>query len=207
MRKIACVTFCGQAPMKPLAPKIKSTATTKARTAQKLFAALAASLCLPVFAHAASAPAALDGDHWTVAPQAEVSGTGEQISAPGFAADKWVKAKVPGTVLEAYVAAGIEKEPTYGDNAYKIDQKKYNRNFWYRTEFKTPAFAGGRTWLEFDGVNKDADVYLNGRNLGSIHGFVQRGRFDVTSLVRPGVNELVGRAGLFPGGKRQEPDC
>ena len=127
--------------MEPLDPKNKPAAMNTARSVQKLLAALAASLCLPVLAHAAAAPVALDGDGWTVAPQAEVSATGEQISAPGFTADKWVKAKVPGTVLEAYVVAGIEKEPTYGDNAYKIDQKKYNRNFWYRTEFKTPALC------------------------------------------------------------------
>ncbi len=161
---------------------------------------LAASLCLPVLTYAAAAPVTLDGDGWAVAPQAEVSAAGELISAPGFAADKWVKAKVPGTVLEDYVTAGIEKEPTYGDNAYKIDKKKYDRNFWYRTEFKSPAaFTSGRTWLELDGVNKDADIYLNGKNLGSIHGFVQRGRFDVTGLVKPGATNALAVLDYFPG--------
>ena len=143
---------------------------------------------------------ALDGDGWMVAPQAEVSGSGEQISAPGFPTDKWVKAKVPGTVLEAYVVAGIEKEPSYGDNAYKIDKKKYDRNFWYRTEFQTPAaFTTGRTWLEFDGVNKSADVYLNGKKLGSMHGFVQRGRFEVTGLLRHGADNSLAVLDYFPG--------
>ena len=172
-----------------------------AHSLPKLFVALAASLCLPLLAHAAVATVALDGDGWMVAPQAEVSATtGEQISAPGFIAEKWVKANVPGTVLEAYVVAGIEKEPSYGDNAYKIDQKKYNRNFWYRTEFKAPAaFATGRTWLEFDGVNKNADVYLNGKNLGSIHGFVQRGRFDVTGLIRTGSTNVLAVLDYSPG--------
>ena len=150
-------------------------------------------------AHAAE-PVTLDGDNWTVTPQAEVSATGEQISTVGFTTEKWVKAAVPGTVLEAYVTAGIEKEPTYGDNAYTIDQKKYNRNFWYRTEFKGPAnFVSGHTWLEFGGVNKDADIYLNGKNLGSLHGFVQRGRFDVTGLVKPGSVNCLAVLDYFPG--------
>ena len=121
--------------------KTQPVAVGARRSALTRFASLAASLCLPVFAHAAAPPVPLDGDAWSVAPQAEVSGAGEQISAPGFTTDKWVKASVPGTVLTAYVAAGIEKEPTYGDNAYKIDKKKYNRNFWYRTEFKTPSLC------------------------------------------------------------------
>ena len=186
--------------MHPLDPKNKPAATNTVRAMQKSLAALAASLCLPILAHAAAAPVALNGGGWTVAPQAEVSATGEQISAPGFTADHWVKATVPGTVLEAYVVAGIEKEPTYGDNAYKIDKKKYDRNFWYRTEFKSPAaFTTGRTWLEFDGVNKDADIYLNGKNLGSLHGFLQRGRFDVTALVRPGSINSLAVLDYFPG--------
>ena len=186
--------------MKLLDPKNKPVAMNTIRAVQKLVATLAASLWLPVLAHAAAAPVALDGDGWMVAPQAEVSGSGEQISAPGFNTDKWVKAKVPGTVLEAYVVAGIEKEPSYGDNAYKIDKKKYDRNFWYRTEFQTPAaFATGRTWLEFDGVNKSADVYLNGKKLGSMHGFVQRGKFEVTGLLRPGADNSVAVLDYFPG--------
>ena len=170
------------------------------RSLQKLLVTFAASLCLPIFAHAAAAPVTLDGDGWAVAPQAEISAAGEQISAPNFAADKWVKARVPGTVLESYVTAGIEKEPTYDDNAYQIDKKKYDRNFWYRTEFKSPSeFTSGRVWLEFDGVNKDADVYLNGKSLGSIHGFVQRGRFEVTGLVRPGSTNALAVLDYFPG--------
>lgn len=171
------------------------------------FVLLLLAFVLPLFAtspgnaaDAAAASVSLDGGGWMVAPQADVSGTGEQISAPGFAADKWVKATVPGTVLEAYVTAGIEKEPSYGDNAYKIDQAKYNRNFWYWTTFKTPAtFASGRTWLEFDGVNKNGDVYLNGKKLGSIHGFVQRGKFDVTSLLHPGETNSLAVLDYFPG--------
>ncbi len=176
------------------------------RTLQKV-AVFAVSLFFPMVVRTAAAPVALDGDNWTVTPQAEISATGEQISVSGFTTDKWVKATVPGTVLGAYVTAGIEKEPTYGDNAYKIDQKKYNRNYWYRTEFKSPAaFTSGRTWLEFDGVNKDADVYLNGKNLGSMHGFVQRGRFDVTGLIHPGATNALAVLDYFPGENNKARD-
>ena len=134
----------------------------------------------------------LSGNAWKVAPQADVVEAGEQVSTPGYRADAWVRAQVPGTVFGSYVSDGLEKEPTYGDNIYKVDKAKYDRDFWYRTEFTAPAPDGrGKVWLNFDGVNRDADVYLNGRRVGGMRGFMQRGRFDVTGLLRAG-----GRNGL-----------
>ena len=61
------------------------------------------------------------------------------IFQSGYKSQGWVKAIVPGTVFSSYVAAGLEKDPNFGDNIYKVDKKKYDRNFWYRTEFKIPA--------------------------------------------------------------------
>ena len=38
---------------------------------------------------------------------------------------------------------------------------------WYRKAFQLPAeMHGKRVWIEFDGVYKNADVYLNGQHLG-----------------------------------------
>ena len=70
--------------------------------------------------------------------------------------------------------------------------KKYNRNYWYRTEFETPAdYQAGRVWLNLDGAHRDADVYVNGTKVGTMQGFLQRGRFDVTKLLtRSGRNSL-----------------
>lgn len=134
----------------------------------------------------------LDGGSWKIAPEAEITNTGEQVSMPGEHAGVWLAAQVPGTVFGAYVNAGLEKEPTYADNIYKVDTKKYDRNFWYRTEFNVPAAdKTGRIWLNLDGVNRDADVFVNGKNVGAVRGFLQRGRFDVTGLVNFG-----GRNGL-----------
>lgn len=74
--------------MESVDPKSKPAAMNAVRAVQKLLATLAASLCLPVLAYAAAAPVPLDGDGWRVAPQAEVSGSGEQIYAPGFPTDQ-----------------------------------------------------------------------------------------------------------------------
>lgn len=131
--------------------------------------------------------ASLDGSSWKVAPVAGAAVSGEPISTPGYHADGWVDAQVPGTVFGSYVLDGLEKEPTYGDNIYKVDKAKYDRDFWYRTDFTVPVrFAGGKIWLNFDGVNRDADVFVNGQSVGGMRGFMQRGRFDVTGLVHAG---------------------
>ena len=129
----------------------------------------------------------LSGGSWKLAPQSDVPESGEQISATGFSTATWLVAQVPGTVFGSYVLAGKEKDPNFGDNIYQVDVLKYDRNFWYRTGFSVPqAYRGRRIWLNLDAVNRDADVYVNGNKVGSMHGFLQRGRFDITRLVKVG---------------------
>lgn len=66
---------------------------------------------------------------------------------------------------------------------------------WYRRSFAVPpALNGRRLFLEFDGVSKIADIWINGRHVGSHAGAFGRFRFDVTAFVQPGANLLVVRA-------------
>ena len=67
----------------------------------------------------------LNQSPWKFAMQPDAKESGEQIATPGYAVDKWLPAQVPGTAFGSYVAAGLEKEPSYGDNAYTVDQQKY----------------------------------------------------------------------------------
>ena len=97
---------------------------------------------------------------------------------------KWVSAVVPGTVFVSHVEQGLEETPEFGDNIHQVDKSKYNRNFWYRTEFKVPSsFTNDKIWLNFEGVNRKADVYVNGSFVGNLDGFYQRGKFDISSIV------------------------
>lgn len=115
---------------------------------------------------------------WKVRAMAEVSG---DISKANTAS--WVTAIVPGTVFSSYVAGGLEKDPNFADNIYKVDRTKYDRSFWYRTEFSIPANYTKKTiWLNFKGVNRKGDIYLNGTKLGTLDGFMQRGQFDITAI-------------------------
>jgi hypothetical protein len=117
----------------------------------------------------------------------------EKIAAPAFNDADWISATVPGTVLTSYLNIGAIPDPFYSDQRFQIsDQLFTNHDFWYRNSFAIPeSFDRKRIWLNFDGINWKADVYLNGQPLGSIDGAFIRGRFDVTSLVRFGQSNCV----------------
>ena len=56
---------------------------------------------------------------------------------------------------------------------------------WYRTRFAAqPTPAGQRVWLCFDGVDWEAEVYLNGRLLGRHSVYYEPFRFDVTGKLQ-----------------------
>ena len=115
---------------------------------------------------------------WKLKPQAEVKEDANTLCNKGYNASSWVDAVVPGTAFTAYVNAGLEKDPNFGDNIHNVDRAKYDRSFWYRTEFRIPAdFDKELIWLNFNGVNRKAEIYLNGHNLGILDGFMHRGRF------------------------------
>ena len=130
----------------------------------------------------------LSGGNWKLQNASAVSATPEQISRAGFDDHEWIPAIVPGTVLRSYLAIGAIPDPWYGDQISGISDDLFSRNdFWYRNSFTVPAgFADRRVWLNFDGINWKADVFLNGAKLGRIDGAFIRGRFEVTSLLRPG---------------------
>jgi hypothetical protein len=114
-----------------------------------------------------------------------VEARGEQLSLPGFVDKDWMIATVPGTVLTSYLNDGAIANPDFGDNQYAISDSFFCADFWYRNEFTIPPTReeGKHTWLNFDGVNWKAEIYLNGHEVGRIDGGFMRGRFDVTTLV------------------------
>ena len=154
----------------------------------KKYLLIAASLllCLPLAAAVQKVSLNSDGRvaAWQLRAQDEVTDVKAMLGA-GYDASGWVAAVVPGAAFTSFVEAGIESDPNFGDNAYKVDRCKYDRNFWYRAEFATKDLpAGARRWICFEGVNRGAEVYFNGARLGSLDGFMDRGMFEVTHLLR-----------------------
>jgi hypothetical protein len=132
---------------------------------------------------------------WKVYPVSSAGGDAGALSSPEWNTSEWIPAKVPGTFFVDYVNAGLEANPDYGDNIYRVDEAKYNRPFWYRTSFAVPPhFSKERICLHLDGCNKKATVYLNGQQLGIIKGHVRRAKYDVSGIIsRTGENILLVR--------------
>jgi hypothetical protein len=73
-----------------------------------------------------------------------------------------------------------------------VSDSFFYSDFWYRDEFTAPPVAAGRhVFLNFDGVNWKAEVFLNGQRLGRIDGGFMTGRYDVTALLRPGAHNAL----------------
>ncbi len=142
----------------------------------------------------------VDGEvEWSVAPQDQSSATGKTISEPGYTFADGVKATVPGVVFADYVNAGREENPDIADNIYRVDETKYSKPYWYRTEFTLaePLSPEEHLWLCFDNTNRYADFYFNGHKISGteestkdVSGHMLRSRFDVTSYLRNGKNAI-----------------
>lgn len=106
--------------------------------------------------------------------------------------DAWLPAKVPGTVLSAYLDAGAVPDMMYSDWNHQISQSYFREDFIYRGRMKAPVDfrEKDRVWLDFDGINWKAEVSLNGVRLGSIEGAFTSARFDVTGIVAEGENDV-----------------
>lgn len=126
---------------------------------------------------------------WQLQDGAKVTAGGSEISSPGFHPHGWYAATVPGTVLTSLANDGVYLEPLYGENNRpdKIPDTLCRTRYWYRTVFTVPKdYAGKTIWLNFEGINYAAEVWVNGKNVGEIKGAFIRGIFDITSEVKPG---------------------
>ena len=134
------------------------------------------------------APVVLNSD-WSLQDAGRIPQSGAALSEANFKTVGWYKATVPGTVLTSLVKNHVYPEPLYGENNRpdKIPESLARTSYWYRTIVFVPrAYSGRQVWLNFDGINYSADVWVNGRQAGSMRGAFSRGVFDITSMVKPG---------------------
>lgn len=117
----------------------------------------------------------------------------EDVSTSKMSTDDWMPAIVPGTVLNSLVYNGVYPEPYYGLNnklesnlipdLYHTGRDFYT--YWFRTEFETPfqSYKGKKTWLQVDGINYRAEVWLNGNMVGNIAGMFYQDHIDITDYI------------------------
>ncbi len=115
---------------------------------------------------------------WQLQDTAKVTEGGVAISTAAYRPNDWFKAMVPGTVLSSLVNNGVYPEPLYGENNRpdKIPESLNKTPYWYRTSFVVPkAYKGRQVWLNFDGINYAAEVWVNGSRVGTMRGAFIRG--------------------------------
>jgi hypothetical protein len=129
----------------------------------------------------------LAGGAWKLQRASLVKEDGASISNPEFKDDNWLIATVPATTLVSYINDGALADPNYGDNQFLVSDSYFYSDFWYRDVFTAPAsYKGKQMYLNFDGINWEAEVFLNGHSLGRIDGAFIRGKFDVSGMLIPG---------------------
>ena len=131
---------------------------------------------------------------WQLQDAAKVPQSGADISVPTFATTGWYAATVPGTVLTSLVNDHVYPEPLYGENNRPevIPESLARTSYWYRTIVAIPkSYKNHRVWLNFDGINYSATVWVNGAQVGSVRGAFLRGNFDIAPNVTPGKPAVV----------------
>jgi len=165
---------------------------------RSLFSALAAILAVvpPMSAAAKTIPPQplVLSSGWQLQDAAKVAQPGAEVAAAGFNASGWYNATVPGTVLTSLVNDHVYPEPLYGENNRPevIPESLAHSSYWYRTQIDVPRnYKNHQVWLNFDGINYTAAIWVNGTQVGAMRGAFIRGIFDITALVKPGSKAVV----------------
>jgi hypothetical protein len=162
------------------------------------FSILVAMIAVMVPVVAAARPASHDtvvlSTGWQLQYASKVSQSGADVSASSFKAAGWYAATVPGTVLTTLVNNKVYPEPLYGENNRPeiIPESLARQDYWYRTRVEIPrAYIGRRIWLNFEGINYSAAIWVNGAQVGVTRGAFMRGIFDITSHVKAGEQAVI----------------
>ncbi len=104
--------------------------------------------------------------------------------------EKTIKAKVPGNVEIDMLAAGIIDDPLIKNNVYKL--RKYEGYQWlYSRTFTAPKLEDeSRAILNLRGVDTLADIFINGKKVGSTNNMLIAHKLDITDFLKDGENKI-----------------
>jgi len=153
--------------------------------------------------------------NWTIQSSAQVKERGEVLSTEGFKPAGWHPATVPTTVLAALVEDQTYPDPYYGLNLKSIPGYKDGRwlvmpqtspfrpPWWFRTQFVLPpSYRGKYLTLHFEGINYQANIWLNGRQIAdskTVIGMFRRFEFPVNEHARIGETNCLAVEIIQPG--------
>lgn len=130
--------------------------------------------------------------NWTVAgswPFTVLQGASVETGARFAGVTPRIPAKVPGSVYDDLLRAGLIEDPYYECNSVKCEWVA-NRFWSYQTTFQKPETAGKCVRLVLKGIDYHAHVYFNDQKIAEHVGMYVPCVADVTDLLREGENCL-----------------
>jgi hypothetical protein len=122
---------------------------------------------------------------WELADGNTVTANEQSIFSANYNSNKWYNAVVPGTVLTTLVQQGVYPDPYIGLNNMAIPEDLCRKDWWYRISFSSPSEDVNKiAWLQLNGINYKADIWLNGKLIGTMKGAFVRGNFNVTGIIQ-----------------------
>ena len=135
---------------------------------------------------------------WYARRADEMKIDGNRLSASPFHPERWMKARVPGTVLTTMLDNQMFPAPEFSLNnnqipdIYEVGKAFYT--FWFVRPFQIKSIPQGQQiWLNFRGINYKADIFLNGKrvNTSTHEGMFLRKSFDITSYLKEDSTNLL----------------
>ncbi|MGC8846154.1 MAG: glycosyl hydrolase 2 galactose-binding domain-containing protein, partial [Candidatus Hydrogenedens sp.] len=140
--------------------------------------------------------------NWQVQTSRGLNLEGNVLSTTNCVTDSWYKTKVPNTILAVledsnvypnlYYGTNLKKVPGYQDDLWLImpENSPFRDPWWYRTEFSVPAeWNGMECTLHFEGINYEAEIWLNGQKIADrseVRGMFRRFEFSVSQNLKYG---------------------
>lgn len=103
----------------------------------------------------------------------------------------FIPAQVPGVVQEDLLEQGIIEDPYYDMNSYKAEWTSQRNWIYKRFVNFGEELKGKRLRLHYEGVDYNAEFYINGHLLGIHEGMFTSVEFDITDLVKFGENNII----------------
>jgi len=103
---------------------------------------------------------------------------------------KEIVGHVPGEAHVDLLRAGVIPDPYYGMNAEEV-QWVEEKEWWYKLTIDVEEdFIQQKTFLEFDGLDTYATIFINSREIGRASNMFTPYRFDVGELIHEGRNTV-----------------
>jgi beta-mannosidase len=108
--------------------------------------------------------------------------------------DGWITTPVPGDIHQGLMAAGRIKEPLVGLNSFDCAWTE-KRSWWFRRtfEYQPERQDADRVELELNGLDSNAEIFLNGQHIGSHRSAFRPFIKDIKTSLQSGANVLLVR--------------